>query len=175
MKTKKKIVLLGMMGSGKSTIGAILSKKLNKSFVDIDKKIEIFQKKKIHQIFKDKGEVFFRELEQDFTLSFLEQKKDIVISIGGGAFLNEKIRKSIKDNSLSFWLDWDAETLVKRTINNKKRPLINGLNKSEIRKIIKERNKIYIKSDFRIFCENHKKNEIVDIIKNILEKNENSN
>ena len=76
-------------------------------------------------------------------------------------------------NSLSFWLDWESATLVKRLKKSSKRPLIKGLNENQIKKMLIERNKFYAKSDHRIKCENHKKNEIVDKIVIVLKRNEN--
>ena len=115
MKTKKNIVLLGMMGSGKTTIGELLSKKIKSEFIDIDKKIEEIEQLKIEQIFAIKGEDYLRKIEHDITQSYLKINETLkVISLGGGAFLNKKLRQTIKDNSLSFWLDWESATLVKR-------------------------------------------------------------
>tara|TARA_B100001057_G_scaffold78261_1_gene73387 strand:- start:9790 stop:10326 length:537 start_codon:yes stop_codon:yes gene_type:complete len=174
MKTKKNIVLLGMMGSGKTTIGELLSKKIKSEFIDIDKKIEEIEQLKIEQIFAIKGEDYFRKIEHDITQSYLKINETLkVISLGGGAFLNKKLRQTIKDNSLSFWLDWESATLVKRLKKSSKRPLIKGLNENQIKKMLIERNKFYAKSDHRIKCENHKKNEIVDKIVIVLKRNEN--
>ena len=72
MKSKKNIVLIGMMGSGKSIIGKILSKKIKLEFIDIDSKIEENQTNTISEIFKNKGEIFFRKIEQEITISFLK-------------------------------------------------------------------------------------------------------
>ena len=173
MKIKKKIVLIGMMGSGKSTIGALLSKKMNMKFIDVDSRIETIEKQKISQIFKLKGEKYFRALEIKTILSLLDSKeKELVLSLGGGSFLDEKIRKNIKNNSLSFWLNWKPSTIIKRIRKSSKRPLIQGLNDQEIEKMMLDRNKYYSKSDFKIDCDNHKKNQIVDKIVLILKKNE---
>ena len=173
MKIKKKIVLIGMMGSGKSTIGALLSKKLNRKFIDIDNKIETIEKQTISQIFKLKGEKYFRAIEVETILSLLNSKeKDLVLSLGGGSFLDEKVRKNVKNNSLSFWLNWKTSTIIKRIKKSSKRPLIQGLNEQEIEKMMLDRNKYYAKSDFKIDCDNHKKNEIVDKIVSILKENE---
>ena len=99
MKIKKKIVLIGMMGSGKSTIGVLLSKKMNMKFIDVDNKIETIEKQKISQLFKLKGEKYFRALEVKTILSLLDSKeKELILSLGGGSFLDEKIRKNIKNN-----------------------------------------------------------------------------
>ena len=173
MKIKKKIVLIGMMGSGNSTIGALLSKKMNMKFIDVDKKIEIIEKQKISQIFKLKGEKYFRAIEVKTTLSLLDSKeKQLVLSLGGGSFLDEKVRKNVKINSLSFWLNWKPLTIIKRIRKSSKRPLIQGLNDQEIEKMMLERNKYYAKSNFKIDCNNHKKSEIVDKIVSVLKDNE---
>ena len=85
MKIKKKIVLIGMMGSGKSTIGALLSKKMNMKFIDLDQKIETIEKQTISQIFKLKGEKYFRTIEVKTILSLLDSKeKELVLSLHSG-------------------------------------------------------------------------------------------
>ena len=171
MEIKKNIVLLGMMGSGKSTIGGLLAKKLNSVLIDIDKKIEKIQNLKISEIFKTKGEAYFRELEFNVTLQSLDSDNNI-ISLGGGAFMNKELRKVLKQKSSTFWLHWNADTLIKRIKNNDKRPIIKGLDDAEIKKLINERNKIYYFSDFKIICESLKKTEIVDKIIKKCKKNE---
>ena len=171
MEIKKNIVLLGMMGSGKSTIGNLLAKKLNGILIDIDKKIEKMENQKISQIFKTKGETYFRELEFNITNQSLKDH-DKIISLGGGAFMNKELRKIIKQKSKSFWLHWSSETLIKRIKNNDKRPVIKDMSSLEIKKLISERNKIYYFSDFKIICESLKKHEIVDKILQKCKKNE---
>jgi shikimate kinase/shikimate kinase/3-dehydroquinate synthase len=91
MKLKENLVFLGMMGSGKSSIGSIVSKKLDIDFIDIDKEIENKLGMKISKIFENKGEKYFSEIEENFTLKILK-RSNIVISLGGGAFLNSKIK-----------------------------------------------------------------------------------
>ena len=174
MKIKKKIVLIGMMGSGKSTIGALLSKKMNMKFIDVDSKIETIEKQTISQIFKLRGEKYFRTIEVKTILSLLDskQEKELVLSLGGGSFLEEKVRKNVKNNSLSFWLNWKPSTIINRIRKSSKRPLIQGLNDHEIEKMMFDRNKYYTKSNFKIDCDNHKKNEIVDKIFSLLKKYE---
>ena len=168
MKTNKNLVLLGMMGSGKSTIGKILSKKTGYKFIDIDQKIEQKENSSIFQIFQIQGENYFRNLEQEMTLKYLNQKR-AVISLGGGAFLNDFIRKNVLKNTISIWLNWDSNTLIKRIKNSNKRPITLSLNKFDIEKLIEERNKIYSKALFKLDCENLKKDEITNyIIKNFI-------
>ena len=170
MEIKKNIVLLGMMGSGKSTIGDLLAKKLNSILIDIDKKIEKMENSKISEIFETKGETYFRELEFNVTLQSLDNNN--IISLGGGAFMNKELRKVLKQKSSTFWLHWNADTLIKRIKNNDKRPIIKGLDNVEIKKLINDRNKIYYFSDFKIICESLKKTEIVDKIIKKCKKNE---
>ena len=171
MEIKKNIALLGMMGSGKSTIGSLIAKKLDVVLIDIDKKIEKMQNQKISQIFELKGEAYFRELEFNVTIQYLNDNNKI-ISLGGGAFMNKELRKIIKHKSSTFWLHWNAETLIKRIKDNNKRPVIKNMSYSEIKKLINERNKIYNFSDYKIICENLKKGEIVDKILQKCKKNE---
>tara|TARA_B100000029_G_scaffold479307_1_gene526252 strand:+ start:42 stop:557 length:516 start_codon:yes stop_codon:yes gene_type:complete len=169
---KKNIVLIGMMAAGKTTIGFKLAKKLNYSFFDIDTEIEKHENEKIINIFKNKDEKYFRKIEEKITLTFLDKNKS-VISIGGGAFLNDNIRKKIKKNSYSFWLNWKVKTILYRVSKNKRRPLALKLNKKDFVNIYKKRVKFYKQSDFKVNCENKNKNEIIGDISKIIE-NENS-
>ena len=171
MDIKKNIVLLGMMGSGKSTIGGLIAKKLNVKLIDVDRKIETMQNQKISQIFEHKGEAYFRELEFNVTIQSLNNDNKI-ISIGGGAFMNKELRKIIRQKSSTFWLHWSADTLIKRIKNNNKRPVVKNMKYTDIKKLISERNKIYNFSDYKIICENLKKAEIVEKIIKICMKNE---
>ena len=167
---KKNIVLIGMMGSGKSTIGYLLSKTIDLKFIDIDKAIEKETSLKIHNIFEKKGEVYFRNLEEKITLKFLKSKRKI-ISLGGGGFLNKNIRKETLINNLSFWLNWKSTTIIKRILVSRKRPLAFNSNENDLKKIIIERSKKYSEANFKINCESLTKNMIVNQIKSLYEKN----
>ena len=170
MKSNNNLVLLGMMGSGKSTIGLLLSKRLNTNFFDIDKIIEREHNMKINEIFEKKGEKFFRSLEEKITLSVLKSKNSI-ISLGGGSWLNEKIRKETNiNNNVSFWLNWDTSIILERIKKNNKRPLIKNLNDSEIVKLILKRSKIYAKANYKIDCNRLTKDKIIKKILNIYER-----
>jgi len=169
MNLNKNIVLLGMMGSGKSTIGRLLSKSLNLKFVDVDKIIEKDTGLKIYDIFEKKGEHFFRETEEKITLKLLKNKRQI-ISLGGGGFLNKNIRKEILNNNLSFWLDWKSSTILKRIYKSKKRPIASTSNEDDLKKLIIVRSKIYSEANFKINCETLTKNMIVKQIINLNEK-----
>jgi len=168
MKLKENLVFLGMMGSGKSSIGAIVSKKLNIEFFDIDNEIEKKIGMSIAKIFDNKGEKYFREIEETITLKFLK-KTNVIISLGGGAFLNNKIKKEVLDNHISFWLNWEIKTLVDRIKDSKKRPVAFKASKNSLADLIKKRSVIYSKAMYRIECENLTKNEIVKKIIKIYE------
>ena len=162
-----------MMGVGKSTIGKNLAKKLKYKFIDIDKLIEIKEGMSINFIFKNKSESYFRKIESDLTLLELK-KKNSIISLGGGAFLNNSIRKKVKRSAISFWLDVDIDILVKRLKKTEKRPLLYKKNLNEtVKKIYFERKKIYNEADYRIKCESLKSNDIVDKKLNLYEKTRN--
>ena len=169
----KNLTLTGMMGVGKSTIGKILAKKLNYNFIDIDNLIENKEGLSINLIFKNNGENYFRKIENDITLSELK-KNNSVISLGGGAFLNNAIRKSVKKLSISFWLDIQIDELVKRLKKNNKRPLLFKKNTSEtVKKIYFDRKKIYNEADHRVKCDSLRSKEIVNKILNLYEKSGN--
>tara|TARA_B100000959_G_scaffold255431_1_gene287805 strand:- start:53 stop:565 length:513 start_codon:yes stop_codon:yes gene_type:complete len=170
MNLNKNIVLIGMMGSGKSTIGYLLSKSIDLKFFDVDKVIEKEEGRKIVNIFETKGEVYFRNLEEKITLKLLKNKKNI-ISLGGGGFLNKSIKKEVLNNNLSFWLSWKNSTIIKRVLKNKKRPLVFNSSKNNLKKLIRDRTKIYSEANYKINCENLTKNMIVDEIINLYEKN----
>ena len=157
-----------MMGSGKSSIGKILSKKLNLTFIDIDQKIEEFENLKISEIFKKHGENYFRKIEEKISLKFLTSENSI-ISLGGGGFINVSIRKMCEKNCLSFWLNWKNETIIKRIYKSKKRPLVINLTKTQITNLIKERSKVYSLSNHRVDCDKLDKKEIINKILKIYE------
>jgi shikimate kinase len=170
MNLNKNLVFLGMMGSGKSSIGYLVSKKLNLPFIDIDSLIVENTKMSITEIFEKKGEDYFRGIEEKITLKCLK-KIGNVISLGGGGFINTKIRKEILNNHFSFWLNWEESILVKRIKNSKKRPLAFKSTDQEIKSIIKSRSKIYSNAQFKINCNKLTKTEIVNKIIKIYEFN----
>ncbi len=169
----KNVTLTGMMAVGKSTVGKILAKKLDYKFVDVDKLIENKEGSSINLIFKNKSESYFRKIESDITLAELK-KNNSVISMGGGAFLNNSIRKSAKKLSTSFWLDVPVEELIKRLKKNNKRPLLFKKNTNEqVKKIYFDRKKIYNEADYRIKCDSLKSEEIASKILSLYGKSGN--
>ena len=167
---KKNLVFLGMMGSGKSSIGYLISKKLNLTFVDVDNLIEEESGMTISKIFKTKGEGNFRNLEEKITLKALRGVNK-VISLGGGGFINNRIRKEVLINHFSFWLNWSESILLKRIKDSKKRPVAFQASDVEIKLLIKKRTKIYSKAQFKINCNKLSKTEIVKQIIKINELN----
>jgi shikimate kinase len=163
---KFNISLCGMMGSGKSAVGKILANKLNYNFIDVDKIIEIKAKKTIKKIFEEDGEEYFRVLEEKMTINILENKETIV-SLGGGAIINKKIRNSIKKNSYNIYLNVDVDILIKRLKNSKTRPLIYKKNlKKELINLLNIREKFYRKADLIIKNEKN----VIETTQNIIKK-----
>ena len=160
MKSKENLVFLGMMGSGKSSIGLLVAKKLKVKFVDIDKEIEKELGLSISKIFETKGEDYFRKCEEKITLKILKINS-IVVSLGGGAFVNKIIRKEILKNHISFWLNWSNEILLNRIKNSKKRPLVLNATENELIDLIKKRSNIYSQALYEIKCDKLSKSEIV--------------
>ena len=170
MNSNKNLVFLGMMGSGKSSIGNLVSKKLDFPFIDIDTLIVKNTGMSVLEIFKNKGENYFRNLEEEITIKCLKKIKNVV-SLGGGGFINTKIREEILANHFSFWLNWDESILIKRIKDSKKRPLAYNSTDREIRTIIKHRSRIYSNAQFKINCNKLTKSEIVKKIIKIYELN----
>tara|TARA_A100001388_G_scaffold252130_1_gene214425 strand:- start:905 stop:1420 length:516 start_codon:yes stop_codon:yes gene_type:complete len=167
---KKNVVLTGMMGVGKSTIGKSLAQKLSYRFFDIDRVIETKEGVSINRIFKNKSENYFRKLENNISLKKLDER-NCVISLGGGAFLNRSIRRAVKNNAVSFWLDVDINELINRLKKNKKRPLLYKKNLNiMVNKIYLERKKTYSEADYRIKCSFLRPEKIVEKILKLYEK-----
>ena len=157
---KKNLVLLGMMGVGKSTLGKIVGKRLNLKFIDTDFNIEKKFSMKIWEIFKKKGENFFRHQEEKEVLECLKRNKT-VIALGGGAFMNKNIRNEVLKNSLSIWLDLNIKVINQRIKWNDKRPLLKQEDPEEIiKKLYSERKNIYKLAKYRINCNNLTKQSI---------------
>ena len=165
----KSLVLTGMMGVGKSTIGKLIAKRLKIKFIDVDKIIEKKEKKTIKRIFEDHGEKYFRKLEEKTTLKILKNSKS-VIALGGGAFINNEIRQKVLNSCVSVWLKVDLDKLIKRYNKNDRRPLLDKkkLN-SDVKRIYQSRKKIYSLANFKINCDNIDKIKIVQKILNFYE------
>ena len=120
--------LIGMMGSGKSSVGKLLANKLQFSIIDIDKEIEKDEKLSIKEIFEKKGENYFREIESKYLL---RKRKLAVVSCGGGIILNKKNREFLKTSGYTIYLKSSIPTLEKRLLNENSRPLLSNDNLKE--------------------------------------------
>ena len=168
---KKNLVLVGMMGVGKTSVGKIVAQKQDLKFIDTDTNIEKKCDMTIYEIFSKKGEKFFRNQEEQEVLKILK-KKECIIALGGGAFINKAIRSEILKNAVSIWLDVNLKILTTRLLKSKKRPLLNTENKeNEINKLFSERKNIYKLANYRIDCKNMNKKNISQKIIKLYEKN----
>ncbi len=167
---KKNLVLIGMMAAGKTTLGKIVAQKYNMEFVDTDSIIENKNSMSISEIFEKKGEPFFRAEEEKEVIEILK-KKDCVIAVGGGAFINKNIREHILKSSISIWLDVDIKILNDRVLFNNQRPLLNKDNNvQKINEMYNERKKFYSMANYKIDCKNLKKEIVAEKIIEIYEK-----
>lgn len=150
MKSKGRIILLGMMASGKSTIGKILAEELSCSFVDIDEYIEKQTNMTVHKIFKEQGEEYFRQLEHQ-CLNEFKDHDNIVIASGGGIIAKENSRTLIKNYYTSVYINVSIDELEKRLSSKEeiaKRPLLcQGNVQEKLEYFIKKRAKLYNMAD----------------------------
>ena len=169
---RKNLVLLGMMGVGKTTLGKIVAKKTSLKFIDTDSNIEKVCAMKISEIFKKKGEKYFRIEESREILKSLKERNS-VIALGGGAFINKAIRDYVLKSAVSIWLDASLKDLNKRTKWNTKRPLLNKENNlKKINKLYDARKNIYKLANHKINCDKLNKENIAKKIISFYEKYE---
>lgn len=166
----KPIVLIGMMGSGKSTVGRKLARKLNLQFYDSDKVLEEREGLSIIDIHDFMGEKYFLQKEEDVIKEIIGYGI-VVLSIGGSSFINENIRDFVKKNATSIWLDSKLETIFERVSRRNTRPeLIASNNKKELlEKLLKERTPIFSQADIKIESDL----EAHHLVNNLVEKLEN--
>lgn len=164
----KTITLIGMMGSGKTTLGLLLSKELNLQFADIDSIIENSEKKSISEIFQHNGENHFRKLEQA-TIEEVFQNENLILSLGGGAFENKDIQNILLNNSNVIYLKTSASKIFDRLKNDTSRPLLQDDNSIEkIQEIINTREHNYKLAHKTILTDNKKPQEIIQEILGVL-------
>lgn len=163
---KNNIAIIGHMGSGKSVIGKILAKKIGFQHIDSDHEIIKFTKKSINKIFQEEGEEYFRNIETKIVFKFIE-KKNIVLSLGGGAILSRLIRDKLKKNSITLFLDVSLLKLEKRLKKSINRPLLKNVDLEEkVKELDIARRKYYLLSDIII----KNTNSPVDTCKNFIKK-----
>lgn len=169
MDNKKNIVLIGMMGAGKSTIASLISAKLeNFQYLDIDKEIEKLAHKHIPEIFSQYGEAHFRQLEHEMIAKYSNYSNQ-VIATGGGIVENNKNIELLRQNSVIFYLKASADELYARVsrAHQGTRPMLNHPNpKQRLKELIDRREPYYKSADFEIDTENK---ELVQIVDEIIE------
>ncbi|MEO2152955.1 MAG: shikimate kinase [Aquificota bacterium] len=146
---EKKVFLVGFMGSGKTTIGRLLAKKLKVPFVDIDEEIEIREGLKIPEIFVLKGENYFRKLELEVLKEITLSLPSFVMATGGGLGANPRAMEFMKKHGTVVWLDIDFDTFLRRTSKDPNRPLLKR-GEEELKKLFEERKKVYSLADIRV-------------------------
>lgn len=164
----KTIVLTGMMGAGKSTVGQLLAQRLNAEFADIDSLIENKENKTISEIFEAFGEEYFRTIEKNIIKQCFKPENQI-LSLGGGAFENSETQEFLLSNSTVIYLKTSPETIKKRIENNNSRPLLNNNNNiQKISEIINLRKNNYEKAHHSITTDNKNPNEIINEITGVI-------
>lgn len=145
------IVLVGLSGSGKSTIGAMLSKQLNFSFIDVDDRIVNNEGVTIAEIFAQKGEGRFRELEKE-TILKLDLSNPTVLALGGGAWIQDEIRDFLVPIATIIYLEADVESLLQRLKDNNARPLLGdiGTRRKVLEHQLKIRKRLYMQSTITV-------------------------
>ena len=158
----RSIVLVGMMGAGKSTIGRRLSARLRLPFLDADIEIETAAGMSIPDIFETRGEADFRDGEARVIARLLDGGP-CVLATGGGAFMREETRELIRDKAISIWLKADADIIMKRVKRRADRPLLQTPDPAAtIGRLIEEREPVYRHADLTIWSRDVPHEKIVD-------------
>lgn len=148
------VVLVGLMGVGKSTVGRKLASLLRRDFVDADEAIVEAAQLSIPEIFEQFGEPYFRDGERRVIARLIEEGHG-VIATGGGAFVDPSTRALILERAIAVWIDCDIDTLVERTARRNTRPLLKNGNPREIlTRLAAERAPFYAEAPIRVVSEN---------------------
>jgi len=158
----KNIVLIGFMGTGKTTIGRLLASRLGRPFVDCDKKVEYESGMTIREIFEHYGEVYFRQKEKDM-IAKLSRYNNAVIATGGGVVLSSENMRRLKKNGIIIALTASVENILERTGRRNTRPLLKDSYDREqiIDKLLSERWDLYQKADFTIDTNNNSPQHVI--------------
>ena len=162
----RSIVLVGLMGAGKSTVGRRLAQKLGLEFTDADAEIERAAGKTVPDIFRDHGEAYFRDGERKVIARLLDSGPQ-VLATGGGAFMNEETRQNIANRGISVWLKADIDLLMKRVRRRDNRPLLKAEDPEEVmRQLIAQRYPVYGQADITVESRDAPHNSVVsDVIR----------
>ena len=157
-----RLYLIGFMCSGKTTVGKLLSEKLGFEYIDIDEIIEKKEKMSIPEIFKKKGEQYFRKLEFEI-LKEISQKDNIVVSTGGGLGANKEALNFMKEKGKVIWLNIDFQTFLERCSSSENRPLLRRpLN--ELRELFEKRKEVYKNAHIEVNGEKKPQKIVEEII-----------
>lgn len=158
----KNIVLIGFMGTGKTTIGRLLASRLGRPFVDCDKKVEFENGMTIREIFEHYGEAYFRQKEKDM-ITKLSRYNNAVIATGGGVVLSNENMRRLKKNGIIIALTASADNILERTGRRNTRPLFIDYfdRKQTIDKLLSERWELYQKADFSIDTNNYSPQHVI--------------
>jgi shikimate kinase len=158
------IVLVGMMGAGKTTVGRRLAHKLSRRFIDSDAEVEAAANMKIEEIFATRGEAEFRAGEAR-VIARLLREPNIVLATGGGAFINAETRALIKRDALSVWIKADFELLFARVSRRSNRPLLKTANPREtLKALIEARYPTYGEADITVCSKDVPQDVVADEI-----------
>lgn len=163
-KLDRPVVLVGLMGVGKSTVGRRLATALSRDFVDADEAIEDAAQRSISEIFEEFGEAYFRDGERRVIARLVEDGVG-VIATGGGAFVDQETRALILDRAIAVWIDAELETLVERTGRRNTRPLLRNGDPTEILgRLLEERRPAYSQAQIRVVSSDGPHMRTVDAI-----------
>lgn len=144
MDKRRNIIFIGIMGSGKTTIGKKIARILNYDFIDTDHEIEKITGMTIPDLFKREGELRFRS-EETHALKRIKNRKPVVISTGAGIILNKQNREVLKELGIIIFLDADVDTIIERVSRNTNRPLLRVENiREKVKQLINERRNLYL-------------------------------
>lgn len=165
----KNIVLIGFMGVGKTTIGQLVSKKLGRDFIDIDHEIEKDFQMTIPEMFQQKGEAFFRQTEKEYIFQMCEHTMGNIVSLGGGAFQQEEIRKKCLEHCFVIFLDLRWENWKRwMDLLIEKRPVLHNRTIEEMKQLFNERKSIYAFHHLKVETDNRSAEETADYIVEML-------
>jgi shikimate kinase len=170
----RSVVLVGLMGSGKSTIGRKLAQVIDLEFFDSDTEIENASRMSVKDLFAVYGEPEFRALEQRVMLRLMEDGPRI-ISTGGGAFINPEVREAVLKGGIAVWLDADIDVLMERVGRRETRPLLNNDDpEATMRALMEQRYPTYAEAQIRVMSRNERKDimvgEVIEALRLYLEK-----
>lgn len=173
---QRPVVLVGLMGAGKSTIGKKMAAMLDLPFFDLDTEIENVSRMSVTELFASYGEPEFRDLERRVMQRLLEGGS-MILATGGGAFMNEQTRENIAEAGISLWLNAELDVLMERVLRRHDRPLLkNDDPRAVMQKLMTERYPVYATADLSIMSRDEKREviaqEVINLLLNHLRKSE---